>query len=89
MAEVCEELDPKARFIAGRLGRESHVYYRGKNSKDLGCLNRDLKNVIVLDCQAARVAKNPQNAIIIPEYTPENLEMDRELYDLIPFLECS
>ena len=53
--------------------------------QDLSYLNRDLKNVIIVDFNEKKVPKQPENLIIMKEYKGEN--EDKELYELLQFLE--
>lgn len=39
----------------GVFGKESNVYYKGNYCKDLRFLNRDLKNIVVLDNNLEKV----------------------------------
>ena len=54
-------------------------------TQDLSYLNRDLSKVILVDCEASYARCQPENAIIIPQWTGD--PKDRELVKLIPFLE--
>lgn len=73
-------------MIVGRLGRESTLLKNGKYIKDLSYLNRDLKNVVYIDFSDENAEFHKDNVILIPRWDGSNFE-DRELYDLIPFLE--
>ena len=48
-------------------------------------MNRDLKDVVYLDFQDDKVEFHKDNAIILPLWEGE--PSDRELYDIMPFLE--
>lgn len=72
-------------MIYGRFGRESTLLKNGKYIKDLTYLNRPLKDVIYLDFTDAPVELHKENAIIIPKF--EGDTSDRDLHDLIPFLD--
>ena len=85
VSEVCEALDPYQQMIMGRLGRESTVFNNGKYIKDLSYLNRDLKDIIYIDFSDEKVEFHKDNAIIIPRWSGDS--SDRELYDILPFLE--
>ena len=78
-------MDPRHRIFSGRFARECLKYREGTFVKDLNYLNRDLRNLIIIEKDINKVQFHTDNAIIIPEFTgnPE----DRELIDLIPFLE--
>ena len=44
------------------------IWHKGRYIKDLKYLNRDLKNVIVIDKDIENVKKHPHNAIILKEF---------------------
>jgi len=83
--EICEALDPKQQIFMGRLGRESTLLKNGQYIKDLSYLNRDIKDIIYLDFDDSKVQFHPDNALILPKW--EGDRNDRELYDIMPFLE--
>jgi import inner membrane translocase subunit TIM50 len=72
-------------MIFGRFGRESTLLKNGKYVKDLSYLNRPLKDIIYLDFTDESVEMHKENAIVIPKF--EGDTSDRELHDLIPFLD--
>jgi TFIIF-interacting CTD phosphatase-like protein len=49
-------------------------------------LNRNLKNVVMIDFDANKVQYHQGNVMVLPKY--EGDPDDRELYKIIPFLEC-
>lgn len=57
-----------------------------KHQKDLNCLNRDLKKIIVLDSNKSSYKKFENNVILINEW--DGKKTDKELLKLIPFFEC-
>ena len=69
----------------GRLGRESTLLKNGKYVKDLSYMNRDLKDIIYIDFSDEKVEFHKDNALILPLW--EGNADDRELYDIMPFLE--
>ena len=83
--EICEALDPQMRMIAGRFGRENTLLKDGKYIKDLSYLNRPIREVVYVDFSDESVEFHKENAIIIKEFDGD--KSDRELIDLIPFLE--
>lgn len=83
--DICEALDPKYEMIMARLGRESTLLKNGKYIKDLSYLNRDLKDIIYLDFHDESCEFHKDNVILLPKW--EGDSNDRELYDLMPFLE--
>lgn len=83
--EIAEALDPEQRFIAGRLGRESTIMKSGRYIKDFSYLGRPIKDVIYIDFTDDSAPIHKENTIVIPEWKGEKL--DRELIDLIPFLD--
>lgn len=72
-------------MIYGRLGRESTLLKNGKYIKDLSYLNRDLKDVIYIDFDDEKAEFHKDNVIILPRWDGDS--NDRELYDIMPFLE--
>lgn len=72
-------------MIIARLGRESTLLKNGKYVKDLSYLNRDLKDVIYIDFHDDNVEFHKDNAILLPMWGGDMT--DRELYDIMPFLE--
>ena len=72
-------------MIFGRFGRESTVLKNGRYIKDLTYMNRPLKDIIYLDFTDDPVELHRENAIIIPKF--EGDTSDRNLHDLIPFLD--
>lgn len=52
----------------GAFGKESMVWSNGRYIKDLSYLNRDLKNIVVVDRDIRNVSKHPQNAIILKDF---------------------
>lgn len=83
--EICEALDPNYSMIMGRFGRENTVLKEGKYIKDLSYLNRKIKNIVYIDFTDDAVAFHKDNCILIPKF--EGDTGDRELIDLIPFLD--
>jgi len=83
--DICEALDPQYQIIYGRLGRESTLLKNGKYVKDLSYLNRDLKDVVYIDFDDDKVEFHKDNAIILPLWNGDS--SDRELFDIMPFLE--
>jgi len=83
--QLAESIDPKHRFFSGRLGRECLCYRNGELIKDLSYLNRDMRNLIIIEKNPAKVKYQPDNAIILPEYKGDT--EDKALQELIPFLE--
>ena len=84
-SQLAESLDPDRMIFTARMGRECLCYRGGELVKDLSYLNRDLKNVVIIDKSTQMVRLQPDNAIILPEFTGD--ENDKALVDLIPFLE--
>ena len=84
--EVCEALDPHQQMIAGRFGRESTALLAdGRYIKDLSYLNRPLGEVVYVDFSDDHIDYQKENTILLPKF--EGSEDDRELIDLIPFLD--
>eukprot|EP00350_Pseudokeronopsis_sp_OXSARD2_P012092 CAMPEP_0170560486 /NCGR_PEP_ID=MMETSP0211-20121228/49198_1 /TAXON_ID=311385 /ORGANISM="Pseudokeronopsis sp., Strain OXSARD2" /LENGTH=213 /DNA_ID=CAMNT_0010874723 /DNA_START=210 /DNA_END=851 /DNA_ORIENTATION=- len=85
VSDVCEALDPNYEMIHGRLGRESTLLKNGIYVKDLSYMNRSLKDIIYVDFSNEKVMFHKDNCIVVPRW--EGDPYDRELYDLLPFLE--
>ena len=77
-------MDPNGQFIIYRLFRDATRFKIGTHIKELNCLNRDLKKVIVVDWNKNATQDNPENALILPKW---NGDMnDRSLFGLTQFL---
>ncbi|XP_018027831.1 mitochondrial import inner membrane translocase subunit TIM50-C [Hyalella azteca] len=63
---VIDKLDPNG-FIWYRLFKDSTSYVNGKHLKELNCLNRDLKRVIMVDWDADAVSC-PRNQLKVPRW---------------------
>jgi len=72
-------------MIQGRLGRESTLLKNGVYVKDLSYMNRNIKEIIYIDSTDEKVMFHKGNCIILPRW--EGDSSDRELYDILPFLE--
>ena len=72
-------------MIHGRLGRESTLLKNGQYIKDLSYMNRNLKDIIYIDFSDEKVAMHKDNCLVLPRW--EGDKGDRELYDILPFLE--
>jgi import inner membrane translocase subunit TIM50 len=83
--DVCQALDPVGQMIPGRFGREATLLKNGKYIKDLSYLNRPIKDIIYVDFDDSKVEFHKENAVILPYW--DGSSSDRELYDLLPFLE--
>lgn len=83
--DICEALDPQYQMIMARLGREVTLLKNGKYIKDLSYLNRDIKDIIYIDFSDDKAEFHKDNVILLPRW--EGDLDDRELYDIIPFLE--
>lgn len=78
-------LDPH-KTVATRLFREACVQHYGNYVKDLSHLGRPLENSIIVDNSPFSYMFQPDNAIPITSWF--NDPHDRQLYDLLPFLEA-
>ena len=63
-----------------RLFRDATRYEDGHHVKDLGCINRDLSKVIVIDWNSQSVRSHPRNALKIKEW--KGNDDDRTLIDI-------
>ncbi|POM64214.1 Mitochondrial import inner membrane translocase subunit TIM50 [Phytophthora palmivora] len=85
--EIVMKLDPK-QCALHVLSRDATRYLNGAHVKDLSNLNRDLKQVVILDDDPAAYQLQPENAIPIKPFTNGRDRDDHELKDLIPFLKA-
>lgn len=85
MSQLAESLDPTHRVFQARMGRECLSYRDGELVKDLSYLNRDLKNVVIIDKSPKMVRLQEDNAILLPEFFGS--DSDRALIEILPFLE--
>lgn len=81
---ICKEIDKFETYIRHYLGKEATLKHKQKNIKDLNYLNRDLKNIIVIDKDPENVKKHLSNLIVLPEFLGD--PNDQELKYIIPFL---
>ena len=72
-------------MIVGRFGRENTLLKDGKYIKDLSNLNRPMKEVVYLDFTDESVTFHKENCILINKFDGD--KSDRDLIELIPFLE--
>jgi import inner membrane translocase subunit TIM50 len=72
-------------MFRGMFGRENTALKDGKYVKDLSYLNRPLKEVIYIDFTDEHMDYQQDNVLIVPKF--EGDTEDRELVDLMPFLE--
>jgi len=84
-ADPVADLLDKWDVFHSRLFRESCVFHRGNYVKDLSKLGRQLPQVIIVDNSPASYIFHPENAVPVASWF-EDMN-DRELLDLIPFLE--
>lgn len=89
-ASLAEYADPvmdkidKNRVCSLRLFRENCTLYNGVFVKDMALMNRDLKDIIIIDNSETSFLFQPANAVHIKSYFDD--AKDRELYRLIPVL---
>lgn len=79
---VSQKIDPTLQFF---FGRECFVTEHGRLYRDLKYLNRDPKNIVVIDIDKKRCKKHLENLILIPPF--EGNTSDTTLMDMIPFLD--
>jgi len=82
-----DKLDPR-RLFRHRLYRDATTYTGGLHRKDLSALNRDLDQVLIIDCDKESFSLQPRNGIAISAYraADDPLKADKQLTKLIPFL---
>jgi TFIIF-interacting CTD phosphatase-like protein len=61
-------LDPHKQKFIGAFGRECMVYSAGEYYKDLKYLNRDMKNVVLLESNSPSIVLQKENTIFIPNW---------------------
>lgn len=84
---VIDKLDQR-RLIQHRLYRDATTYTGGMHRKDLSALNRDIDNVVIIDCDERCFSLQPANGIAVKPYSAEKdpNKQDAHLKRLIPFL---
>jgi len=75
----------KSKVVRVRLFREACVQHYGNYVKDLTHLGRALEHSVIIDNSPFSYMFQPDNAIPITSWF--NDRNDRQLYDLIPFLD--
>ncbi|KAL0271586.1 UNVERIFIED_CONTAM: hypothetical protein PYX00_008638 [Menopon gallinae] len=80
---ILDALDPNG-YIMYRLVRDATHFVDGHHVKNLNCLNRDLKKVIVVDWNSESVKFHKSNSIIVPRW--QGNDDDLMLVDLAAFL---
>ena len=81
---ILNGMDPNNQFIMYRLFRDATRFKNGTHVKELNCLNRDLKKVIVIDWNKNSTQDNPDNALTLPKW--DGNMTDRNLIGLAQFL---
>ncbi|XP_076442911.1 mitochondrial import inner membrane translocase subunit TIM50-like [Babylonia areolata] len=80
---LVSSLDPQG-YVMYRLYRDATRYMNGHHIKDLGCLNRDLSKVIMLDWNPSATQLQPENTLLLSKWSGD--DEDRTLVDLAHFL---
>uniref|UniRef100_A0A0V0G8C3 Mitochondrial import inner membrane translocase subunit TIM50 n=1 Tax=Triatoma dimidiata TaxID=72491 RepID=A0A0V0G8C3_TRIDM len=80
---ILDSLDPNG-YIMYRLVRDATDFIDGHHVKNLDCLNRDLKKVIVVDWNSNSVKLHRNNTFLIPRW--KGNDDDTTLVDLAAFL---
>lgn len=79
--KVCNALDPSGTLIEHRLYRQHCTEHRGAFFKELGLMNRPLRQCILVDNSPISVACNADNSVLISSWYDD--PNDQELYDLL------
>lgn len=83
-ADPLLDLLDKKNVIRHRLFRESCYPFQGNYVKDLTCLGRDMRRVIIVDNSPHSYAFQPQNALPVSSFIDD--PRDNDLLDMLPYL---
>lgn len=83
---IVRGMDPNANLIMYQLFKDATKFKNGAHIKELNCLNRDLRRVIVVDWNKLSVQDNPDNALLMPKWNGD-ME-DRSLFGLAQLLQA-
>lgn len=81
---VLQQIDDKFQYISSRLFRDATRYENGVHIKDLSCLNRSLRKVIMVDWNKSTGKLQPRNQLCVKKWAGD--DSDHELIDLAAFL---
>lgn len=82
---LLDEMDPDHSMISYRLFREQCVLYENNFIKDLSLLGRDLKQTLIIDNSPNAYIFHNENGVNCVSFIDDLC--DRELYDLVLFLD--
>lgn len=83
--QLMTRLDPERRFLRYRLSRETCVMHSGLFVKDLRCLGRDLRHVVLVDNNPFSYMFQPFNGVPVTSWYGD--KNDTELVSLLHILE--
>jgi import inner membrane translocase subunit TIM50 len=83
---IVRGMDPNGNLIMYQLFKDATKFKNGAHIKELNCLNRDLRRVIVVDWNKLSVQDNPDNALLMPKWNGD-ME-DRSLFGLAQLLQA-
>ncbi len=84
--EVLEAIDPERK--CHKLGAESAQAKAGVMLKRLDCMNRPMRQIVLIDDSSAASELFPRNTLLIKPFDDVNDKTDTALLDLIPLLQA-
>lgn len=82
---IINSIEKDRKYFQHRLFREHTTVYNKIRIKDLCCLGRDMKCILLIDDKEINFSLQKENGILIKPYTPQD-QNDSSLIKLIPIL---